>query len=404
MKHFSHLNSAAAILRQYRGQQPFHHFIKDYFRQDKKYGSKDRKNISHLCYAYFRLGPSLAAMAIEEKILLGLFLCATQPGELLQSLRPEWNAAVQQTVKEKCVLAGITWEELSIFPFTGALSDVIDAHAFVLSHLQQPDLFIRLRPGHEKMVLEKLHKAAEPYRRLNDTCIAFSNAAKIDALLDLDKEAVVQDYSSQRIGEFLLLAGSSAVIPIHAVWDCCAASGGKSILAKDVLGDIQLTVSDIRKQILVNLQKRFATAGIKNYESFVMDLADNGRATVTPPTQTNRGTPIPQAPVYDLIIADAPCSGSGTWGRTPESLSFFKEAEIERYQALQKQVVANAFPRLKKGGCFLYITCSVFKKENEEMVSFIQQQFNTRLVQAELLKGYTQKADTMFAALFVNEG
>jgi len=303
--------------------------------------------------------------------------------------------------QRKCALAGIAWEQLTIFPFTGALSEAIDTGAFVLSHLQQPDLFIRLRPGYEKSVLEKLHKAAEPYRRVNDTCIAFSNAAKIDALLELDKEAVVQDYSSQRVGEFLLLAGASAATPVRAVWDCCAASGGKSILAKDMLGDIRLTVSDVRKQILVNLQQRFAAAGIKEYESFIMDLAADGRATVTTPTQTNRGTP--KSSIYDLIIADAPCSGSGTWGRTPESLSFFKETEIDRYQALQKQVVSNAFPALKKGGCFLYITCSVFKKENEEMVSFIEEQFQPRLVRAELLKGYGQKADTMFAALFIKE-
>jgi 16S rRNA (cytosine967-C5)-methyltransferase len=47
-----------------------------------------------------------------------------------------------------------------------------------------------------------------------------------------------------------------------AVWDCCAASGGKSILVKDTLNSIQLTVSDIRQSILNNLQQRFAVAGI----------------------------------------------------------------------------------------------------------------------------------------------
>ncbi|MBS1564367.1 MAG: Fmu (Sun) domain-containing protein, partial [Bacteroidetes bacterium] len=41
-RHFSHLNTAAAILQSYRGEQPFHLFIKDYFKQDKKYGSRDR--------------------------------------------------------------------------------------------------------------------------------------------------------------------------------------------------------------------------------------------------------------------------------------------------------------------------------------------------------------------------
>ena len=389
--HFSHLNSAAGILRQYRGEQPFHLFIKDYFRQHKKHGSKDRKRISGLCYAYFRLGASFAGKTMEEKIVLGLFLCASQPDELLESLHPEWNAAVQQPLKEKCAVAGVAYEQLAIFPFTAELSDTIDAEAFVYAHLQQPDLFIRLRPGHEKEVLEKLDKAGEPYRRLSETCLAFSNAAKIDGLLELDKEAVVQDYSSQRVGAFLQLAAAGSSHPIGDVWDCCAASGGKSILAKDMLGELRLTVSDVRKQILVNLEKRFSVAGIKNYKSLVMDLGTPGSRPMAPGS------------TFDLIIADVPCSGSGTWGRTPESLSFFKAGEIDRYQQLQKQIVSNTCPRLKNGGYFLYITCSVFKKENEAMAAFITESLHLQLLKMETLKGYDKKADTMFAALFVKE-
>ena len=389
--HFSHLHTAAGILSLYRGEQPFHHFIKDYFRQHKKHGSKDRKRISALCYAYFRLGPSFPGRTMDEKILLGLFLCAARPDELLESLRPEWNAAVQQPLKDKCAVAGVAYEALTIFPFTAALSETIDKEAFAHAHLQQPDLFIRLRPGYEKKVLEKLDKAGEAWRRLDETCIAFSNAAKIDTLLELDKEAVVQDYSSQRVGEFLQSAVGSSPQPIRDVWDCCAASGGKSILAKDILGNIHLTVSDVRKQILVNLEKRFSAAGIKNYKSVVMDLKAPDSRLMTPDSS------------FDLIIADVPCSGSGTWGRTPESLSFFKPGEIDRYQQLQKQIVSNALPLLKKGRCFLYITCSVFKKENEDMAAFIEENGHLRLLRMETLKGYDKKADTMFAALFVKE-
>ena len=398
MKHFSHLNSAAAILQLYKGEQPFHHFIKDYFRQHKKYGSKDRKRISSLCYSYFRLGPSFSGKTMEEKIVSGLFLCAIQPDELLEALRPEWNAAVQLPVREKCALAGLPFEELNIFPFAGELSETIDRDAFVLSHLQQPDLFIRLRPGYEKKVLKKLDKAGEAYRRLNNTCIAFSNAAKIEGLLELDKEAVVQDYSSQRVGEFLQWAESNGPQPVLDIWDCCAASGGKSILAKDILGDIRITVSDVRKQILINLEKRFSAAGISNYKSIVMDLAAS--VSHLPPPASRLITP---DTFFDLIIADVPCSGSGTWGRTPESLSFFKQEEIDRYQQLQKQIVSNAFPRLKKGGHFLYITCSVFKKENEAMAAFMEESLHLQLIKIETLKGYEKKADTMFAALFVKD-
>ncbi|MBS1563945.1 MAG: Fmu (Sun) domain-containing protein, partial [Bacteroidetes bacterium] len=193
-----------------------------------------------------------------------------------------------------------------------------------------------------------------------------------------------------RVGDFLRLAASH-ITASPQVWDCCAASGGKSILAKDILGNIRLTVSDVRIQILQNLSKRFAAAGITQYQRLVLDLAHPAAAARLP------------AGGFDLIIADAPCSGSGTWGRTPESLTFFKKTEIQRYQSLQQKVVSAGFPRLRNGGCFLYITCSVFKKENEEIVSFIQQQFKPRLLKMELLEGYPLRADTLFAALFIKE-
>ena len=57
------------------------------------------------------------------------------------------------------------------------------------------------------------------------------------------------------------------------------------------------------------------------------------------------------------------------------------------------------FRQLNNNGYFLYITCSVFKKENEAIVDFIKQQFHLELIKMELLKGYDKKADTMFAAL-----
>ena len=171
-----------------------------------------------------------------------------------------------------------------------------------------------------------------------------------------------------------------------SVWDCCAASGGKSIMAKDKLGDIDLTVSDIRPTVLANLKKRFSEAGIKNYTLAAADLSAPGKNL-----PANR---------FDLIIADVPCTGSGTWGRTPERLSFFNEKETERYSQLQKKIVTTAIGCLQNNGHFLYITCSVFKKENEDMVNFIEDHFPVKLIAMKVLKGYALKADTMFAAMF----
>jgi 16S rRNA (cytosine967-C5)-methyltransferase len=58
---------------------------------------------------------------------------------------------------------------------------------------------------------------------------------------------------------------------------------------------------------------------------------------------------------FDLVICDAPCSGSGTWSRTPEQLYFFNEKKISEYSILQKNIVGNALKSLKKDGYFLYM-------------------------------------------------
>jgi 16S rRNA (cytosine967-C5)-methyltransferase len=102
---------------------------------------------------------------------------------------------------------------------------------------------------------------------------------------------------------------------------------------------------------------------------------------------------------FDLVICDVPCTGSGTWGRTPEQLFYFNPAEIAQYAALQKKILSGVIPQLKAGAYLLYSTCSVFTKENEEAAGFLKQQFHLRLVKMELLEGYHRKADTMFAAL-----
>ena len=100
----SYLKSAIQILDEYKGEEPFASFLKKYFRQNKKYGSRDRRQISHLCYCYFRLGKALLNIPIEERVLIGLFLCSDRPNEMIELLKPEWNEKVDLSVKEKLLI------------------------------------------------------------------------------------------------------------------------------------------------------------------------------------------------------------------------------------------------------------------------------------------------------------
>lgn len=382
-RYYSHINTSKHLINVYDGKIPFAVFIKAFFSKEKKYGSKDRKKIAALCYSYYRMGCLNTDQSIDERFLLSLFLSNNSPNEFLAEFKPEWNDAIGLDTIQKLEIAGINIKEL--FPLKDELSNEIDPVSFSLSFLLQPKLFVRIRPKQELTVINKLKQNNIDYQIISDSCISFENGTKLDEVLKINKEVVIQDLSSQQTVELLSLVQ----LPKNpSVWDCCAASGGKSIMAVDLLGQIQLTVSDIRISILNNLFKRFKDAGIDFYQSFVTDLSVSG---FVPPALIDKGV--------DLVICDVPCSGSGTWGRTPEQLSFFQKDEIVRYSNLQKVVAVNALKLVKKGGYFLYITCSVFDKENEAVVEHIQEHASLTIIDQRYLKGYELQADTLFAAL-----
>ncbi|HEY0059164.1 MAG TPA: Fmu (Sun) domain-containing protein, partial [Flavisolibacter sp.] len=260
----------------------------------------------------------------------------------------------------------------------------IEVDQFIPAHLVQPDLHLRLRPGKEEEVKLKLTTAGLSFEQTGPYSLSLPNSSAIENVVELDAEAVVQDLSSQRVLEPLTAIDWLQKSPI-AVWDCCAASGGKSLLLWDTYPEVHLTVSDVRSSILRNLHERFARAGIKGYDSFVAD--------VSAPQFTMTKT-------FDLVVCDAPCSGSGTWSRTPEYLSFFKEDKIKYYSDIQKWIGLNASKSLRKGAVFLYITCSVFHEENEDVVAYFEKETSMKLVSKTYFKGWEKKADTLFAALF----
>ncbi len=391
MRYHSYLNSAKTIIDSYKGDIPFAAFLKKYFNANKKYGGKDRKQIATLCYNFYRLGKAVPQLPVEEKIIVAVFLCEDKSNDFLQFHKPEWNEIITKPLAEKIVIAEFTPED--VFPWAEELSAGINAELFRYSFFKQPDLFLRIRPGNKETVVKKLQDAGIEFNMPLEDCLALPNSTKVDNILVLDKEVVVQDYNSQKVLNFLKDEVSEIRYPVSSiqhpisVWDCCAASGGKSILAYDILeGQIELTVSDIRESILSNLKQRFETAGIKNYRSFIADLADP--QFLIPNSQ------------FPIVICDAPCTGSGTWSRTPEQLYYLKRKTIDVYVAMQQQIVSNVIPYLQTGSLFIYITCSVFKNENEDMVNFIKEKFHLQLLQMELLKGYDKKADSMFTAVF----
>ncbi len=366
---------------------PFSIFIKQFFAKEKKYGSKDRKQITSLCYSWFRVGTAFQKQLNEEHLLQSFFLVTNEPSSLIEALRPGWNAMTDQSFEDKVKFLQLECSATDLFPFSNELNEEINNHSFFRSFLHQPYLFVRIRPQHKQAVIEKIKNAGIVHRLLNDdNTIQLAPGSNIDNIAAVDKEVVIQDHNSQQVLNYLKdnIVFTSANEP--GAWDCCAASGGKSILLYDILdGHVNLTVSDIRQSIVANLQQRFKIAGIKKYQHFVRDISIDEKT--------------PAAEKYDIIICDAPCTGSGTWSRTPEQLYFFNPATIDVFADKQKRIAANVLPYLKNDGLLFYITCSVFKKENEEVAEYISQQKGMQLLEMKNLCGYEIKADSMFVAV-----
>jgi 16S rRNA (cytosine967-C5)-methyltransferase len=249
--------------------------------------------------------------------------------------------------------------------------------------LRQPRLFLRIRPGRRTHVLQQLQVQGIDYSEPFEDCLSLPNGTPVENWLTINRDVVVQDASSQQTGMAIrrLVPG---VVPSWRLWDCCAASGGKSIMLHDLFGITDITVSDIRSSILHNLKTRFAQAGMPHPQLTVANLEE---------------APLNNHSQFDLVVTDVPCTGSGTWARTPEQLFYFDADQVQSFSKRQLAIAKHASKNLKPGGYFVYITCSVFAAENEEVINGLVQQTGMTLMLQKLINGVPLGADSMFIAV-----
>jgi len=418
-----HKQTVAQLLLHYTPKEPLHLYLKKYFAAHKKHGSKDRKYITTLLYSYFRLGKNIQALQKERSLsdLLDISCFITEniviAGFMEHALREltadKWLQSddVPSDAVQRFHLISQAYPALQqalLFPFKVPLSEGLQRAAVEQRQLFQPDVFLRIRektggkPGSEA-VIQQLRAAQIPYKLYAPDCISVAAGTPIQQYLEINRQVVIQDSSSQQMAQFMqtalqaLGAPPSGKRPVaHAplkIWDCCAASGGKSILVFDLASQlelpIKLMVTDVRASILKNLEMRFKQAGISNYHKQVVDL-------LSPAALPIQGD-------FDLIICDAPCSGSGTWARNPENIQYFKENSLDEYFQKQTGIARKAWSRLKPGGFFLYMTCSVFARENEQVSEFIAANSDMTIITQKVVTGFAQNQVSMFAALYTRK-
>ena len=161
----------------------------------------------------------------------------------------------------------------------------------------------------------------------------------------------VQDAGSQMVAS---LSGAS---PGRTVVDLCAGGGGKTLmLAAMMAGRGRLIACDIDRARLSRLPARAARAGA----AVECRLLDGGREAEALADLRGKA---------DLVLVDAPCSGTGTWRRNPEARWRIDAAAIARYARMQAQVLDLAVPLVARGGRITFITWSLLDAEGADAVA-----------------------------------
>jgi len=162
-------------------------------------------------------------------------------------------------------------------------------------------------------------------------------------------EIEIQDEGSQLAA---LLAGAK---PGEQVLDLCAGGGGKTLaLAAAMENKGQLYATDDDKRRLAPIHERLARSGARN---------------VQVRTPKSVGTQIDDLQGrMDLVLIDAPCTGTGSWRRNPDAKWRVRPGALEQRRKDQTEILDRAAPLVKPGGRLAYVTCSVLAEENGDQV------------------------------------
>jgi 16S rRNA (cytosine967-C5)-methyltransferase len=159
----------------------------------------------------------------------------------------------------------------------------------------------------------------------------------------------IQDEGSQ-IAAALVGAG-----PRMQVLDLCAGAGGKTLaLAAAMKNTGQIYAYDEDKHRIKPIFDRVKRAGVRNVQ--ILRAGDKAALAAL-------------GARFDVVLVDAPCTGSGTWRRRPEAKWRLKATNIADRQKQQREVLAQAAQMVKPGGRLIYVTCSLLPPENGDQVA-----------------------------------
>ena len=338
--------------------------LRQFFRDNKNLGGRDRALIADTVYAALRrrrLLEKVTPRATPREIALATLvkLQGVGLGQIESSLRDgekEWLMALKaQNLDEQPLEVRVDLPDWVIERLRTVMND--EEILALGRSLQQPaplDLRVNTLKAPREGVLDRLDHdeiAAQPTKFSPFGVRLREKPALNQHPMFLDGAVEVQDEGSQLLGMLMEPRRGEMVV------DFCAGAGGKTLQMGAAMGSSgRLYAFDVSDKRLANLGPRLKRSGLSNV--FPQRIANENDAKV----KRLRGK-------IDRVLVDAPCTGLGTLRRNPD-LKFRQTVEgIAELNAKQRSILAAAAGLVKPGGRLVYGTCSLLVEENESIVN-----------------------------------
>jgi 16S rRNA (cytosine967-C5)-methyltransferase len=317
--------------------------------RERRFGSRDRRLYRELLYTAIRLLPWIeAALAIsdDEAIRATAWLAADTPAtrQLRTAFIPaDWPPTPATVAAKAAHLGAIARASLLPDWFRAHCPAAFESPNLDVLNTRAP-LWLRLQTSTPEKVFAEFTARGWTWRAsplLPDAIelLTESDVTQTDAYTHGLIE--IQDLGSQ------LILTSAAPKPGTRWLDACAGAGGKTLQLARLLGPSgHVTAHDIRPAALSELKTRATRASLRNVSI----------------------SPAPTG-LFDGVLVDAPCSGTGTWRRSPHLKWCTTESDIAAAAKLQLELLTRFAAHVKPGGHLLYATCSLSRVENEDVAT-----------------------------------
>ena len=208
-----------------------------------------------------------------------------------------------------------------------------------------PATSIRIRNADAEEGLKAEHVSLLPGSLLTSArCVQSGEITKTKAFRRGD--VVIQDEGSQLVAA---LVGRG-----KRILDCCAAPGGKTLAMADRNPEASVAAVEIHPHRARLLRKLLSGGRAGKIQTIVADACR-----------------LPVSPDFDRVLADVPCSGTGTLGRNPEIKWRLQPADLPDLHDRQVAILRSALAQVAPGGRLVYSTCSLEREENEGVVELV---------------------------------